>query len=307
MPGRTKTTGRFSPPRLAGAVTTPTSSAGIGLKPPSWSSGAQQPLDHPLRGLGVAEIGEMADLGPLGEEGARRRVAGHAAVHGAGVDDEVVVLAEEQVGRQDLEPAQDAGPLDVALEHGQIGGGGDARPVQQPDQRRPRDHRLEAGDGARVRPLLDHGQEEGGDQVVHLARERARHRADPEADSVQDEVQPAVQPVGGERGAPRRAGDPDVALDARAQRDQGCAEPFQSRALLDPIGAGRTVPAPSRRTAGRGPPAARGTAARRSARRGCSRPGAARPRRAAAPATSSAFSIGLRVSVWWSSARMRSR
>ena len=89
-----------------------------------------------------------------------------------------------------------------------------------------------------VGPLLDHGQEEGGDQVVHLARERARHRADPEADSVQDEVQPAVQPVGGERGAPRRAGDPDVALDARAQRDQGCAEPFQSRALLDPIGAG---------------------------------------------------------------------
>ena len=114
--------------------------------------GAQQPLDHPLRGLGVAEIGEMADLGPLGEGGARRRVAGHAAVHGAGVDDEVVVLAEEQVGRQDLEPAQDAGPLDVALEHGQIGGGGDARPVQQPDQRRPRDHRLEAGNRARRRP-----------------------------------------------------------------------------------------------------------------------------------------------------------
>ena len=131
---------------------------------------------------------------------------------------------------------------------------------------------------ARVGPLLDHGQQEGGDEVVDLARERARDRADPETQCAQHEVQPAVQAVGGERGAARGAGDPDD-----SGRPHGCAlgqatAPSRSRTRAARSG-------PRRRTSlhlhGRRMPVASVQLAAaqqlaRSDRRGCSRPCAAR-------------------------------
>ena len=95
--------------------------SGTSLKPPSASSARKSPSTTSSAVLRVAEVVEVADFGAPGRRRRARRAAGHAAGHGAGVDHEVVVLAEEQIGRQDLEPAQDARALDVALQHGKVG------------------------------------------------------------------------------------------------------------------------------------------------------------------------------------------
>ena len=89
-----------------------------------------------------------------------------------------------------------------------------------------------------VGPLLDHRQQEGGDEVVDLADQRARHGADPEAERAEHEVQPAVEPVRGERGAARRAGDADVAADGWAQCRPG-TRPSRSSAARCSTRSGR--------------------------------------------------------------------
>ncbi len=156
------------------------------------------------------EVVEVIDVGAL-VEAVPALGAAQAAVHGTGIDHEVVIAGEEQVRQQELEAPPEPLLLDVAgddrerLRYRQV------RPVEVADQGSARHHRGQAWQGLRIRALLDHGQ----DQLLHPVSDGAaeeRHLGDQE----RHHRQPAIEPPGGERGSARGAGDAHEALHPRA-------------------------------------------------------------------------------------------
>ena len=157
----------------------------------------------------VAKIIEMADRRPLVEYVTGPLRPRRAAVHGTGVDHQIVVLAVEQVGGQHLQPPPQPSPFDIAGDHRQVGFGLDPGPVEHGHQRRFGHHRLDPRQFVGLGPGLDHRQQKIGGQIVNGAPLERRDQTD----GVDDDRQVAVETPRGQGRPPGRAGHPDEAFD----------------------------------------------------------------------------------------------
>ena len=116
---------------------------------------------------------------------------------------------EEEIRRQHTQAAQDAPALCVAGNHGQVGAGGGALQVEEPDERRGGHHGFQPRQLLRLGPLVDQRQDRG----LGKRKEDIVAQSWDGADQVQEDGEVAVEPIGGQDRAAGWAGDPHEALD----------------------------------------------------------------------------------------------
>ena len=167
--------------------------------------------DQLLRRLRIREVSEMADVRSLVEEEAFTPFLSLCpAPHRGGVHDQIVLAPVEPVRQQELELAPHPGPLDVAGDDAQFAMDRHPRTIEERHAGRIGHHRRQTGEGARIGVLLDHREDELGQDIIDAAGLEGWNLAQ----EVHDHRQPAVDPLGGKRRTACRTGDPHEALDA---------------------------------------------------------------------------------------------
>ena len=117
----------------------------------------------------VAKIVEMVDGRPFKETPFALLSALGTAVHRRGVDDQVMATVVEAIRHPDQELCPPCVRVEVAGDHVQLARDDRCRPVHKLDERRLRHHRLDAGQGLRIRALLDDRRDEITDVAGDLS------------------------------------------------------------------------------------------------------------------------------------------
>ncbi len=189
---------------------------------------ADQPGAEPLHRARIGEVAQVIDLLGVVERAPRGGAIG-PTIHRSGVDDQIVLLAEEPVRGERGEVVENAARLDFARDHREIGAGHHLGPIEHAHQRRYRRLRVQAREFGWVEALLHDRRHQIGEHVGHVAH--AGHRIGQPVDQVERDRQPPVEPSRCERGTACRAPHAHEALDLDLLGFEQVAQFFQCVAL----------------------------------------------------------------------------